>query len=117
MNYERVIGSFLCLYEPTRHRPKQVAFLHIEALTIHIFGEQYELGMDYLQPLYLHPVQKLPILLHVSEERNTGKSTRLNFLKTLFGSNVTFNTNEDLRSQFNFDWTGKLLILSGRGTS
>ena len=28
----------------------------------HIFGEQYELGMDYLQLLYLYPVQKLPIL-------------------------------------------------------
>lgn len=116
MNYQPVIGSFLTIYEPTRHRPKQVAFLHIEALTIHIFGEQYELGMDYLQPLYLHPVQKLPIL-HVSEERNTGKSTRFNFLKALFASNVTFNTNEDLRSQFDWEWAGKLLIVSGRGTS
>ena len=30
------------------------------------------------------PLQKLPILLLVSEERNTGKSTFLNFLKLLF---------------------------------
>ena len=67
--------------------------------------------MDYLQLLYLHPVQKLPILLLVSEERNTGKSTFLNFLKAIFQNNVTFNTNEDFRSQFNSDWAGKLLIV------
>ena len=47
----------------------------------------------------------------VSEERNTGKSTFLNFLKAVFQNNVTFNTNEDFRSQFNADWAGKLLIV------
>ena len=47
----------------------------------------------------------------VSEERNTGKSTFLNFLKAVFQNNVTFNTNEDFRSQFNADWPGKLLIV------
>lgn len=67
--------------------------------------------MDYLQLLYLQPVQKLPILLLVSEERNTGKSTFLNFLKAVFQNNVTFNTNEDFRSQFNSDWAEKLLIV------
>ena len=45
----------------------------------------------------------------VSEERNTGKSTFLNFLKLLFEANVTFNTNENFRSQFNDDWNGKLV--------
>ena len=47
----------------------------------------------------------------ITEERNTGKSTFLNFLKAMFQNNVTFNTNEDFRSQFNSDWTGKLLIV------
>ena len=59
----------------------------------------------------LQPVQKLPILLLVSEECNTGKSTFLNFLKAVFRNNVTFNTNEDFRSQFNADWAGKLVIV------
>ena len=77
----------------------------------HIFGDQYELGLDYLQILYTMPLQKLPILLLVSEERNTGKSTFLNFLKLLFEANVTFNTNENFRSQFNDDWNGKLVIV------
>lgn len=111
VNYRQVIDNFLNLYEPIGHQPKEGDFSHIQALLHHIFGEQYELGMDYLQLLYLQPVQKLPILLLVSEERNTGKSTFLNFLKAMFHNNVTFNTNEDFRSQFNSDWAGKLIIV------
>lgn len=111
VNYRQVIDNFLNLYEPIGHQPKGGDFSHIQALLHHIFGEQYELGMDYLQLLYLQPVQKLPILLLVSEERNTGKSTFLNFLKAMFRNNVTFNTNEDFRSQFNSDWAGKLIIV------
>lgn len=52
----------------------------------------------------MQPRQKLPILLLVSEERNTGKTTFLNFLKSIFEDNATFNTNEDFRSKFNSDW-------------
>ena len=111
LNYRQVIDGFLNLYEPIGHKPQEGDFTHIQSLVWHIFGEQYEMGMDYLQLLYLQPIQKLPILLLVSEERNTGKSTFLNFLKALFENNVTFNTNEDFRSQFNSDWAGKLLIM------
>ena len=111
VNHRTVIDGFLNLYEPISHKPMKGDFPNIKKLLFHIFGEQYELGMDYLQLLYLRPVQKLPILLLVSEERNTGKTTFLNFLKALFQDNVTFNTNEDFRSQFNADWAGKLLIV------
>ena len=110
VNYHPIVDKFLNLYEPIDHKPMEGDFPSIRSLVEHIFGEQYELGMDYLQLLYLQPIQKLPILLLVSEERNTGKSTFLNFLKALFQNNVTFNTNEDFRSQFNSDWAGKLLI-------
>ena len=111
LNYRPIVGKFLNLYEPIDHVPRQGNFPSVRSLVRHIFGEQYELGMDYLQLLYPQPIQKLPILLLVSEERNTGKSTFLNFLKLLFQNNVTFNTNEDFRSQFNSDWAGKLLIV------
>ena len=110
-DYRQNVNNFYNLYEPITHIPAEGSFLHIRSLVEHIFGEQYELGMDYLQLLYLKPTQKLPILLLVSEERNTGKSTFLNFLKALFQENVTFNTNEDFRSQFNADWAGKLMIV------
>ena len=110
-DYQPSVGNFLNLYKPISHEPAEGEFPHVEALMRHIFEEQYELGMDYLQLLYLRPIQKLPILLLVSEERNTGKSTFLNFMKAVFQDNATFNTNEDFRSQFNADWAGKLLIV------
>ena len=115
VDYKPVVGKFLNLYEPISHRPQEGDFPCIRSLVEHIFGEQYEQGMDYLQLLYLYPIQKQPILLLVSEERNTGKSTFLNFLKAIYQNNVTFNTNEDFRSQFNSDWAGKLLIMVDAG--
>ncbi len=111
LNYRKEIDGFLNLYEPIEHTPQIGDFPNIRSLVLHIFGEQYNLGLDYLQLLFLQPLQKLPILLLVSEQRNAGKSTFLNFLKAVFGDNVTFNTNEDFRSQFNSDWAGKLLIV------
>ena len=111
LDYRPVIGSFKNKYSPLSHIPAAGEWHCIESLVLHIFGDQYELGLDYLQILYTMPLQKLPILLLVSEERNTGKSTFLNFLKLLFEANVTFNTNENFRSQFNDDWNGKLVIV------
>ena len=67
--------------------------------------------MDYIQLLYTRPLQKLWILLLVSQERNTGKSTFLNFLKAIFQDNVTFNTNEDFGSKFKEDWATQLLVV------
>jgi hypothetical protein len=76
----------------------------------HIFGEQIELGLDYLQLLYMKPTQILPVLCLVSRERVTGKTTFLKWLKYVFESNLTYVTNHDFSSQFNSDWANKLLI-------
>lgn len=110
-DYHKEIDGFYNLYEPITHVPVEGEFPDIIKLMRHIFGEQFELGLDYMQLLYRQPTQKLPILLLVSEERNTGKTTFLNFLKAVFQDNTTFNTNEDFRSQFISDWAGKLLIV------
>jgi Predicted ATPase len=110
VNYRPVIGKFLNQYEPINYKPIQGECPVILDFLSHIFGEQLNLGLDYLQLLYLKPLQRLPILLLVSKERNTGKTTFLNFLKALFAGNMTFNTNEDFRSQFNADWANKLIV-------
>lgn len=109
-NYLQTIGTFLNEYEPVEFQPAQGECPNIMAFLIHIFGEQLQLGLDYLQLLYTQPLQRLPILLLVSKERNTGKTTLLNLLKAIFGANMTFNTNEDFRSQFNSDWATKLIV-------
>ncbi len=111
VGYTREVNGFYNIYESISHEPGAGPWRHIQMLVEHIFGDQYEYGLDYLQLLYLRPMQKLPILLLVSEERNTGKTTFLNFLKSVFEDNATFNTNEDFRSKFNSDWAGKLLVM------
>ena len=110
LNYKRTIGTFLNDYEPIEVQPLQGEFPKITEFLHHIFGTQYEMGIDYLQLLHSQPLQRLPILMLVSKERNTGKTTFLNLLKAIFGGNMTFNTNEDFRSQFNSDWATKLIV-------
>ena len=110
VNYQSVIKNFRNTYEPLDHSPKEGDCSTCLKLIRHIFQEHYELGLDYIQLLYLKPRVKLPVLLLISSERNTGKSTFLNFLKMIYGKNMTFNTNEDFRTSFNSSWTDKLLI-------
>ena len=70
-----------------------------------------EVIYDYLTILYVHPKQKLPILLLVSKQKQTGKTTFLNYLCLIFKDNVAMLTNDALRSKFNSDWVQKLLVL------
>jgi hypothetical protein len=112
INYRRVIdGRFYNLYEPLPYTPLPGEWSNIEQMLRHVFEEQYELILDYIEKAYFSPLQKLPIILLVSKDRGTGKSTFLNFIYAIFGVNATFNTNSDLTSQFNADWAGKLFIL------
>ena len=110
LNYSRKINNCYNKYEPLPHFPCPGDCSTILEMIKHIFGEQYELGLDYIQLLYKKPLQKLPILLLVSNQRNTGKTTFLNFLKHFFGDNSTFISNSDMKSQFNSDWLNKLIV-------
>jgi hypothetical protein len=98
-------------YHPLKYLPEQGSCEKTLGFVKHIFGEDhFEKGLDYLQLLYLKPKQILPVLCLVSEERNTGKTTFLNWLTAIFGRNATINRNEDFESQFNSGWAGKLII-------
>jgi hypothetical protein len=76
----------------------------------HIFDDQLELGLDYVQLLYQKPTQILPILCLVSKENNTGKSTFGKLLKAIFTGNMSFIGNSDLENDFNSAWASKLII-------
>ncbi|WP_282123615.1 DUF5906 domain-containing protein [Algibacter mikhailovii] len=109
-NYQPVIKHFYNKYEKVEHELVRGDFEETMSYLKHIFGEQFELGLDYLTILWKYPTQVLPILSLVSSERNTGKTTFINFLKLIFQNNLTINTNEEFRGRFNSDWTSKLLI-------
>jgi hypothetical protein len=110
INYKQEINSFYNEYEKIEHKLIKGQFPETKNFLEHIFGEQYNIGIDYLSILWQKPIQILPILCLVSDERKTGKTSFLNWLKLIFQSNMTINKNEDFRSRFNSDWASKLII-------
>lgn len=109
-DYQEEINGFFNSYEKLSHRPKPGSCDQTIDFLKHIFGDQIEIGLDYLALLYLNPTQILPILCLVSEERSTGKSTFVKWLKALYQNNMTINSNEEFRARFNSDWITKLII-------
>lgn len=108
--YQREVTEFYNTYAPPTWTPSPGEWPHINAMIRHIFGKQFELGLDYLQLLFTRPKQILPILVLVSRERATGKTTFLNLLKEIFGANMAFVTNETMRSRFNAERASKLIV-------
>ena len=108
--FKKRVQDYYNTYHQISKSPLEGKIINTLEFLSHIFGEQLELGLDYLQLLYLKPTQILPILCLVSKERSTGKSTFLKWLKEIFEYNLTFLTNSDFTSNFNSDWSSKLLI-------
>src|SRR5699024_1902343 len=113
-NYQKEIKGFYNRYMQLSHTIGEMTQPEDFPITMefleHIFGEQLDVGLDYLTILWQKPLQILPILCLVSEDRNTGKTTFLNWLKLVFEDNMTINKNEDFRSNFNSDWSEKLIV-------
>lgn len=109
-DFKQECYGFYNTYSALPHIPKKGKIEISLRFVQHIFGNQVELGLDYLQLLYLKPLQMLPILCLVSKERVTGKTTFLKWLKAIFDNNLTYLTNDNFSSHFNADWANKLLI-------
>ncbi len=119
LNYEKIIEGFYNMYNEIPHQPIEES-LNSDALKEkikfslnfmeHIFGEQLELGLDYIKILLEKPTQMLPILCLVSKERSTGKSTFIKWLKSIFGLNMTYIKGDSFNSQFNSDWAAMLVV-------
>ncbi len=110
LNFQSTYHTFYNTYAPLSHELTEGSIKRSLKFIGHIFGAHRELGLDYLQLLFTRPTQILPILCLVSQERSTGKSTFLKWLKNIFQGNLTYLVNDDFSSQFNSDWTNKLLI-------
>jgi hypothetical protein len=110
LNYMRSFKGFYNQYEPLSIVAQEGVFEAISTFLKHIFQEQIDIAIDYLTILFQKPTERLPILCLVSKERGTGKTTFLNLLKEIFGANMTYNNNEDFRSNFNDSWVNKLII-------
>lgn len=109
-HFKKRVQDYYNTYHQISKSPQKGDISNTMIFLKHIFGDQKAMGIDYLQILYLKPTQILPILCLVSKERATGKSTFLKWLKVIFEFNMTFLTNSDFTSQFNADWSSKLII-------
>lgn len=112
IDYEPIIDNCYNQHSEFSHQPDIYggSFKWTKQLLMHVFGDQYEQGLKYLQVLYMHPKQALPILVLVSEERSTGKSTFIDWLTVLFGENMVVANPKDIGSDFNGSYADKNII-------
>lgn len=110
LHHQRKIGDCYNLYSPFQHGCKKGKWKIIRQFLQHVFGNQYKLALKYLQALFLHPEKKLPILVLVSRERETGKTTFIELLLNIFGNNAVLINSQTFESDFNFPYASKNLI-------
>lgn len=115
LNYERDVfnedGVFWNTHEPLTHIISPGVFHTIEKLLRHLFKDQYEMILDWLQIVLTDPSHPLPIPCLVSDEQGTGKTSFLKLLKFLFQANTVEVSIGDLSQRFNGHWASKNLIL------
>jgi hypothetical protein len=109
-DYSQTSGEFYNLYAPFQHEPRAGDWKWTRILLEHIFGEQYNIGIVYLQVLYLYPKQALPVLVLVSKERQTGKSTFIDWMLMVFGANMSLIFPTDLSRSFNGSYSRSNII-------
>jgi hypothetical protein len=117
VSYQRIIGNNYNLYAPFEHKPclpeeylGDRGWLWTRQLLHHIFGEQLNLGLQYMQILYFLPKQALPILVMTSGERQTGKTTFVDWLNILFGANMVVINPQDISNNHNSSYADKNII-------
>ena len=127
-NFSPAIGNNYNLYSAFSHKAKKetVSELDIPVTLLflkHIFGDgkfttatgeivdKLELGLRYFKVLYEFPKQKLPILVLVSTENETGKTTFINFVDIIFGQNSVLIAPEELSENFNSSYATKNIIM------
>lgn len=110
LNYKQVVDNCYNHYKPFVHKPIEGEWKWTEILLKHIFDEQYDIGLTYMQVLYLYPRQVLPVLALVSKTRQTGKSTFIDWLTAIFSQNMVIINPEDLKSGFNSSYAYSNII-------
>lgn len=121
-NYQPVVGGFYNLYNkfsPAVHGElvTETDIPSSMALMSHIFGDQLSYGLTYMKVLYEYPHQILPILTLVSRERQTGKTTFLNWIQMIFGENSVMVSPDELAAQFNSMYAIKNIIMIDEAVS
>lgn len=109
-NYQPVVNNHYNKFELPQWHARTGNWSTIEHYLRHVAGDQYEIILDYFQLSLTNPKQKLPILVLLSYEKNTGKSTFYDLLVALFGNNVVSVTPANFELEWNASWCEKHFI-------
>jgi len=107
VDYKPIVNGHYNIAKPLIHEIKEGEFPTIRHLFNHIFGDQVNLGYAYIQLGLLKPKQKLPALCLVSQENQTGKSTFINLVDSIFYGNCAIVKNDDIKGDFNAHYIAK----------
>lgn len=111
INYQPVINNCYNMFAPFCHKPTPGDWTWTGRLLEQVFGEQYELGIRYMQLLYCYPQRPTVILVLVSSQQKTGKTTFVNWISMLFGSNAAIISSADFQSMFNGHYATKNVVM------
>lgn len=104
-------GIYWNLHNPIPYTPEEGKWPTIEKLLRHLFQNQYEMGLDWIQILLTKPKQPLPVPCLVSEEQETGKTSFLNLLSYLIPGNTASISISDFVEAFNSHFCSKHVVM------
>lgn len=114
-SYEQEIkkeeGLYWNLHNPLPYTPVEGEWPTIEKLMRHLFTDQYEMGLDWLQLLITNPKHPLPVPCLVSEGQETGKTSFMNLISYLIPGNTAYISIADFADPFNSHFCSKHVVL------
>ncbi|AMJ65027.1 primase-helicase family protein [Hymenobacter sp. PAMC 26628] len=119
--YQRVVKNNLNLITPLPWELKEGPFPNTAAFLKHIFGgegtletgvtaDTFTVALDWLTIAHNHPKHQLPVVILVSKENKTGKSTFLKWMTWIYGSNATILNQSQFQMKFNNHYASKFFI-------
>jgi hypothetical protein len=119
--YQRVIAGNLNLVAQLKHDPKPGPIDNTLKFLKHLFGgvgtaekdvtgDPFTVALDWLTVAHNNPKHQLPVIILVSKEYKTGKTSFLNWLTWLYGSNATILNNAQFAMSFNAHYATKTFI-------
>jgi len=102
--------TYYNLYEQMKFAPAPGDVTITLKFLTRIFQDKTEIVLDYLKILYDNPTQNLPVICLVSKIQETGKSTFMKWLCSIFGRNAIILGNEEFSTNFNSLYASKLIV-------
>ncbi len=112
-NYQPVVNNHYNMFKMPTWKPTKGSWDTIEHYLRHLVDQdelQYQMLLDYFQISLENPKQKLPIIILLSYEKNTGKSTFYDLLKSVFGENVESVDPSNFELDWNTQWCEKHFV-------